>query len=381
MRIVAIGDIGVENEMIHIGDEAMFGALVAAVRSRGVEHITGISSNPAESSARYGIDAVLPLGFGADRAQNEARMRAALAPAPDERTRALVEAVRAADGVVIAGGGNITSLWPHHVFERATVAAIAAALGKPLVVTGQTIGPDLDAADAALVTALLDSARLVGVREPSSHALVTALGVTAPVEQTIDDASYLVDEPPARGDYCLVSLANHVGGADRDAVVREVAALLDGLDLPVRFLAHFGSLVPGDSRGDSLMHDRVIAAMHSPADVVTPTDSESAARLAREAAFVVSSRYHPVVFAVPAGVPALGIPVDGYTSVKLRGALGNFGQDGVLPVDELLAGRGAAVASGIWARREEIRDDAARHSVEKHAASSAWWDRVVAALG
>ncbi|CAN5156815.1 hypothetical protein BH09ACT5_BH09ACT5_17290 [soil metagenome] len=67
--------------------------------------------------------------------------------------------------------------------------------------------------------------------------------------------------------------------------------------------------------------------------------------------------------------------------MKLRGALGNFGQAGVLPVDELVAGRGAAVASGLWERREAIREDAARLSGERRAASSVWWDRVVAALG
>lgn len=379
MRIVAIGDIGVVDDMIHIGDEAMFGALVAAMRARGVEHVTGISSNPAESAARYGIGALQPFGFGPDRTANERLLRDVLT-APDARARAIVDAVRAADGVVVAGGGNMTSLWPHHVFERAALGAVAAAHGIPLVVTGQTIGPALDEDDAALVTALLSSARLVGLREPSSYELVSRLGVTSPFELTVDDASYLVDDDAPRGDYCLVSLANHVGAADRDAVVREVAALLDGLGMPVRFLAHFGSLLPGESRGDSVLHDRVIAAMGSPAVVVTPTDSEAATRLARAASLVVSSRYHPVVFAVPAGVPALAIPVDEYTGVKLRGALGNFGQDGLLPVGELVAGRGGAVASGLQASREAIRENAARVCIEKRAASADWWDRVAAAM-
>lgn len=388
MRIVAIGDIGVTDDIIHIGDEAMFGALVAAVRRRGVDHVTGISSSPAESAERYGIGAVEPIGFGRDRAANEERRGRVIRAARGEGTLdpadpalAVIEAVRAADGVIVAGGGNMTSLWSHHVFERATLGAIAAALGKPLVVTGQTIGPELDDADGALVAELLSSARLVGLREASSHALVERLGVTSRFEQTVDDASHLLDDEAARGDYCLVSLASHVGDADRDAVVRETAALLDGIGLPVRFLAHFGSLDPARSYGDSAMHDRVIAAMRSTATVITPTNPETAARLAREAAFVVSSRYHPVVFAVPAGVPVLGIPVDEYTGVKLRGALRNFGQDGVLPVEDLVAGRGAAVASRLWAKREPIRENAARLSEEKRAASADWWDRVVAALG
>ena len=96
---------------------------------------------------------------------------------------------------------------------------------------------------------------------------------------------------------------------------------------------------------------------------------------------VVSSRYHPVVFAVPAGVPTIGIPVDGYTGVKLSGALGNFGQNGLLGVDELLAGRGAALVKRLWADRDVIRSEAAVLAPSARAASSAWWDRIAAIFG
>ena len=120
MRIVAIGDIGVVDGMIHIGDEAMFGAMTDAVRSRGLVGVTGISSNPDESAARYGTDAVAPLGFGGDRAANEERLTGIL-DSDDERAVAVRNAVRDADGVVIAGGGNMTSLWPQHVYERAAL--------------------------------------------------------------------------------------------------------------------------------------------------------------------------------------------------------------------------------------------------------------------
>jgi polysaccharide pyruvyl transferase WcaK-like protein len=390
MRIVAIGDIGVRDDVIHIGDEAMFEALVDALRSRGVEHITGLSAQPGESALRYGIDAVQSIGFPLDRVASDDRMHRVIATAGGESgllededpAHAVILAVRDSDGVVIAGGGNMTSLWPHHIYERATLGALATAFGKPLVVTGQTIGPELGPDDRALVTALLSSARLVGVREASSLGLVDSLGIA--VEHTIDDASYLVSEQPTTREYTLVSLAGHVATADKDAVVTAAAELLDvvakhtGLDTV--FLPHFASLHSEQRIGDSLMHDRVIAAMTSPARLVTPTNSVDAARLAREASLVVSSRYHPVVFAVPAGVPTIGIPVDEYTGVKLRGALANFGQDGVLPVDDLLRGKGADVASRVWDRRAIIRADAAHLSGQRHAASVAWWDRVVEAL-
>ena len=90
---------------------------------------------------------------------------------------------------MIAGGGNLASTWPLHVYERAALAGIAARLGRPLVVSGQTLGPTLLGRDRELVGELLRSARLVGVRESSSHALAAELGVAARVG--VDDASFL----------------------------------------------------------------------------------------------------------------------------------------------------------------------------------------------
>ncbi len=390
-RIVIIGDIGVVDGMIHIGDEAMFEAAVDAMRERGITDITGVSSVPAESAARYGISAVSNIGWPASRPDREARLAAVVAAVDNpealddaDSAHAVIAAIRDSDGMLVAGGGNMSTLWPQHIFERTALGRIATALGKPLVVSGQTIGPELDDADSALVRDLLRSAELVGVREPSSFALCQRLDISD-VIQTIDDASFLVtDDVAGSADYCLVSVASHVGDATRSEVVVALAALLDGIaeltGLEIVFFAHFGPL-DGPSRGDAVMHDAIIAAMSSTARVVPPVDSVTGARLARGAAMVVSSRYHPVVFAVPAGVPTIGVPVDDYTGVKLRGALGNFGQEGVLPVDELLAGNGAELATRLWADRDVIRSEAALLAPRAHAASSAWWDRIATIFG
>lgn len=390
-RIVVIGDIGVVDEMIHIGDEAMFEAAVGAMRERGIHDITAISTAPGESASRYDISAVSTVGWPASRADREQRLSRVIAAVKDpsrlqtdDPAHAVIAAIRDSDGVAIAGGGNMSSLWPQHIFERSALGGIAAALDKPIVVSGQTLGPELDDADSALVRALLSSAEVVGLREPSSFALCERLGLTG-MTQTIDDASFLVDGAlPDSSDYCLVSVASHVGDADRAEVVAALAALLDDIvvetALEIVFLAHFGPLT-GPSRGDAVMHDAIIAAMASPARITAPTDSTTAAVLARGAAMVVSSRYHPVVFAVPAGVATIGVPVDDYTGVKLRGALGNFGQQGLLPVDQLLAGDGAALARRLWAERDTIRSGAALLAPSARAASAAWWDRVAAVFG
>ncbi len=400
MRIVAIGDVGLVDDMVHLGDEAMFEQLVTMLRLRGIDDIVGISANPSETASRYGISAVDRIGFAFTGADARARMtdrkaRVLRAAGGDPGALAaadpawgVIEAIRSSDAVAIAGGGNIASNWPLHIFERAAIGELAALLEKPLVVSGQTIGPELTAADAPLVTALLSSARLVGLREGASLALVTRLGVPAALlTHTVDDASFL-GEPTAAADQsttCVVSLSMHLGGAPRDAFIDRMAQLLDGIvattGLEIVFLAHFGSIHPGVSRGDSVLHDAVAAAMTSSrVRTVTPTTAGDAAMLARGASLVVTSRYHPAVFAVAGGVPTIGIPVDDYTTIKLTGALGNFGQIAILPVDEMLSGLGEGVVEATWNARGDIHSTGARRAEERRLDSEAWWDSVAAAL-
>jgi polysaccharide pyruvyl transferase WcaK-like protein len=399
-RIVAIGDVGLVDDMVHLGDEAMFEQLVTMLRRRGIDDFVGISSNPSETATRYGISAVDRIGFAFSGPDARARMidrraRVLRAAGGDPGALAVadtawgvIDAIRSSDAVAIAGGGNIASNWPLHIFERATIGELAALFGKPLVITGQTIGPELTAADAPLVTALLSSARLVGLRERASLALVTKLGAPATLlTHTVDDASFLgmpdaaVDDPTT----CVVSLSMHLGGAPRDAFVERMAELLDGIvattALEIVFLAHFGSIHPGVSRGDSVLHDEVAAAMMSSRlRTVTPTTAFDAAALARGAALVVTSRYHPAVFAVAGGVPTIGIPVDEYTTIKLTGALGNFGQSAILPVDELISGLGARLVAATWNARGDIHSTGVRLAEEKRLDSEDWWDAVAAAL-
>ena len=384
IRVVAIGDIGVSDGVIHIGDEAMFEALVTELRSRGVHEIVGISSNPADSRARYDIDAIDRIGFSGSRGQMANRMSAVLRAADGEpgaleagdSAWAVIAAIRSSDGVAIAGGGNLASTWPLHIFERATIAELARLFERPLVISGQTLGPELSEADRALVARMLASARLVGVREQSSFALAATLGVTATA--TIDDASFLGAFASTRP-YCLVTFSTHLGGIDPATFVDRAVELLDSIELEPVFLAHFGSTLDNRVVGDSILHERVRA--RTGGRVVVPTDAIAAATLAREASLVVTSRYHPAVFAVSSGVPTIGIPVDEYTRVKLSGALGNFGQAGILPMADLVNGAGPALAATVWAGRDSIRADSAPVIAENRAASTEWWNRVAREFG
>jgi len=363
VRIVVIGDIGVTDQVIHIGDEAMFEELVHQLTSRGAE-VTAISSNPTDTSSRYSVTAV-------DRQELDAG--------------GIAEVVRASDAVVIAGGGNLASNWPEHIRLRSTLGELAAQHSKPIVISGQTIGPWLTDQDADAVSELLGSAQLVGVREPASFDLALALGVDPRrLVSTIDDASFLAADaatPPA-APYCLVSLSLHTADIPRQRFASLMAALLDhvasttGLD--IRFLAHFGSTRPGVVMGDAAVHAEVAGLMSSPSSEVALTDASSAAAWARGAELVLTSRYHPAVFAVSAGVPTIGIHVDEYTRVKLTGALGNFGQSSVLAGSDLDAA--PELVSRVWSDRARIRAAGRTRAAVNRASSDEWWDRLWSAL-
>jgi len=401
VSIVAIGDIGVLDGMMHIGDEAMFEAFLDAARARGIRDVVAISANPAESAARYGIGAISRIGFTGTRAEMTERLAAVAAAAggtstlaADDPARAVIEAIGASSLVVVTGAGNIASNWPLHIFERAAIAEIARLAGVPFVVSGQTIGPSLNPDDAALVRQLLGSARLVGLRESASFELVRGLDIGHDaghdvghdaghdaIEQTVDDASFLdidsvvVSSPQT----CLVSFSTHVGDRDRSEFQDAAALLLDEvaeIGLEIVFHAHFGSLTDGPPRGDVVMHEAVASRMKAASRTEPTRAPRTSASLARGAALVVTSRYHPAVFAVGAGVPTIGIAVDDYTNVKLTGALGNLGQDGVLTADELLDGSGAAMLSRVWGDREQARARGLTLATERRRASERWWDRV-----
>lgn len=388
MHVLAVGDIGVADGMMHIGDEAMFEAAAGELRRRGLA-VVGVSSAPDESAERYGVGCVPRLGFaGLDRTASAARAGLLLAAARRERelpgedlASPALEALRGASGLLIAGGGNLASRWHAHVFERSTLVAMAAALGVPVVVSGQTFGPDLHGADERLVAGMVRAAALASVRETASLAL--ARGWRDDVRLTVDDASFL-EPAPGEGNNggLLVSLSGWFDHRPAETVEASIARAIDraaaATGATVRFHAHFGPLGdPAPSRGDAGLHERLRRRIAAPSEVVPTGSSREAVRLARGAAMLITGRYHPAVFAAPAGVPVLALAVDGYTRVKLTGALGHWGARPPLPIDALDADAGAAIAA-LHGGRAAIARAAADREPAHRQASAAWWDDVAA---
>ena len=401
MRLLILGDIG-SSVGFHAGDEAMAEAFVAEMAHRGEVSVTAMSGCVEDTKRRYGWNAVPRFGFGAlagSRTACEERLSAIEAAARgqadaipwDDSAWQVIDAISGADAIAVTGGGNLSSTWPEHIYERAALALLAGIFAKPFIVSGQTLGPYLLGRDGDLIAQLLNSARLVGVREADSLELLGRLGI--PREKSIlaiDDATYIAGAVPAWSapavPYIAATFAPFPGilGQDihHDLIVSLLQHSIATTDCDVVLIPHQGGSVDGDSTDDLAFHSEIAAAVGEGRVHQAPMmTSAEIAELTRGASLVISSRYHPIVFGLSGSVPSVGIGVDAYTSTKIKGAMANYG------LDSFHVGPGAfahgdaseAVASA-WAHSEAVRNYLDDANSLRRDDSETRWDSAYSAL-
>jgi polysaccharide pyruvyl transferase WcaK-like protein len=371
-RLLVIADVGGDDTR-HIGDEAMLEANLEGFRRLlPAVAFTVVSDAPRWTASRHGVDAVAPFGFPRDAgagAEREALLHRLLADARNgQGANATIDAVARADGVVMSGGGNISSTWPALLYERVALLQLARLLGKPVVVLGQTIGPSLAPEERRQVAEALSGAGFVGCRELPSAALALGLGV--PPERIWyqgDDALFLEESPgsvpplgPPRGPAIAVTIDPQIrasGEAVFGSLVRQLRELSETTGAPLLLVPHaFGGEsagVPSDLTEALVLVER----LGLPRTLVAAgLDASQAKQVAGQAALVISSRYHPIVFALAAGIPSLGIYGDEYCRIKLQGALAHAGlQRWTLTYDDVAEGKLLPSAMELWRARAEVR--------------------------
>lgn len=394
--IVLLGDVGTPNGAYHLGDEAMLEAALDALRSRGLTDVTVISSDAASSSERYAVPSIGRIGFaGLDDGAQVSRLGAVVATAVGERdllpptdpAHAVIAAVAASDGVVITGGGNLSVHWPEHILERLALARIAATFGRPVVMTGQMVGPQLDERTGSFVAELIATATLIGVRDAESRETVHRLVGDRPVALLPDDAAMLgADEDQLDGTAdgpVVATIAPWLGGLPMADVVSGIAAHLsimsDTAGQDVVFVPHVGTLGRADD-GDSALHQLIMDQLghgtHAPLE-----PAAVAAKRHRSASFTFSTRYHPVVFAASGGRPVIAAAVDDYTGTKLRGALSFVGaSDAFMPLGAVGTRAAQELVLDIWRSRERVKEVALTRAAEVARARDSWWDAVAGLL-
>src|SRR5207237_1519259 len=94
------------------------------------------SGDPVWTSNRYGVQALRTPVFRSGRQE--------IGDPAQWLGDEISKAVRDSDGVVISGGGNLCQTWPEKILERVVLIQYARELGRPVVVVGQPLSPDLE---------------------------------------------------------------------------------------------------------------------------------------------------------------------------------------------------------------------------------------------
>lgn len=353
--LLVVADVGAES--FHVGDEAMLEANLEVLRRH----------DPAVQ--------VTVIGRGA----------------------AGIEELAKADGFFLSGGGNLSSSWPDLLRQRIQLMCEARRRGLPIVTGGQTIGPGLSPVERTALAEALASAAHVGVRELPSAALALQMGVPADrLSYQPDDTFFFAGRPPTAEEapvrpdepFLAITLDPTFAATSSLAGLRSLAAQLARIaaeyGLHLAFLPHVGPLGrPGHEDGQAgaalcqILREKGTACTLLPVMPPAPT-----VWLTQQAALVVSSRYHPLVFGTAAAVPCFGIYRDTYTRIKLQGALAHVGMETwCLSAPAAEEGGLLTALRRLWSGRDEARAVMTRARATLEIQEARRWRRLLARLG
>lgn len=377
--VVLVADVG-GMEHYHVGDEAILTSNLAWWRAEFPDVAPVVLSEaPAFTGTLHGVKALreprLPAWCG-NRGFLELLRRCPgallrlhlplLRRRFPDAAQALAELGRARV-LHICGGGNLTSDYAALLRLRSFLAVAATALGVPVVVTGQQVGPRLRRADARGLRTWLPRASLVGVRDTGSAGECRALGVAAgKVQVTGDDAMVLEGglppdsfDPP-HGPLVGLCLHHHGSREDREASVERLAAALgpwlQTVEASLMLIPHVRSEVAHrcDVRFGRDVLQRCDAGLRTRLVECPAWRDIHVKAVTARCDFLVTTRFHGAVFGLSSGVPAFTLAQNDYTREKFRGLWdyfglpaegGSMGEEGHLP-DRLRAA---------WQRRGEQR--------------------------
>jgi polysaccharide pyruvyl transferase CsaB len=271
VRLLISGYYGAGN----LGDEAVLAGLLGALAATDVTPVVA-SLDPAATTSAHAVAAV-------------------------HRYHGLPMALWRADAVVSGGGGllqDVTSA--RSLGYYLGVLRLARALGKPVAVFGQSLGP-LSPAGGVRVRRALAGVPL-GLRDAPSLALAARLGLAA---RPVADPALLVDRPPAdagpqaAGALVLIPRSGYPAiGAVLEELGRRHLAAGGRVRVALVHPAHDGA----EGR-------RLLGALGAAESVTAATVGGLVAALAGSHA-VVSGRLHGLVLGAVAGAPVAGLAYD-----------------------------------------------------------------------
>ena len=333
-KIFLLGAYGQHN----LGDDALLEVFLAQLSD---SQLVVKSASPSDTQRRYGVEAVAAYG-------RWPRLR---------RPRALWGA-----GAIVFGGGSLLKELEGGALVRlAYFVRILALLlfgklfGRPTAMLGVGIGPLGRPLGRQLARLAANLADLICVRDAASYSLLRSIGVRRPVYLAADPICMLaggVRPPPqAHADRPLVAVIPHysLGAEHIDALAAACDHLAETYAARIQLIAFQTGY---RARFDDMAAARAIQARmrHAEAaEVLAPSTPSSAVDLLGQAAMVVSTRLHGLIFAATRGVPVVALDYE----VKVGSFMAEIGQSWAnMALPDLAAGRLPALLDAAWARRD-----------------------------
>ena len=259
------------------------------------------------------------------------------------------------DALHVAGGGNLTDTFPGAVFRRGSVLLAFAEQKKPIILTGQQLGPFKSWLCRAALARILRKARFLGLREAGDslkfcreagldEKAIEVMGDDSLGLPPTDDASTckLLSRYSVRpGEFLAANLRLSHYSAEHAAHMEKIAALIVHVarqfQLPVLIVPT--AMNPSDS--DVISGKRLLEATQGGRVSVMEENGLTPALvkgLIGKAFGAIGNSYHFCTFALSQGVPAICLYDGKYYSQKARG-LCDFWQDNRL---------------GLWLRNVDI---------------------------
>lgn len=311
----------------HVGDEAMAEVAIDRLKALvGAENLILGCASPEKVPTTYGIRA-----FSFYHTPSK-EFKALLFKKPLSFFKAIftnIYQVIKCDKVVICGGGNMTSEWPGVLEARLRLLKVANFFKKDVYFVSQTVGPFTNN-HRKQVDAIYAPAKWIGVRDKNfSHTQVSHK-----VSFALDDACFLEkkhneytkDISNKNTNYACVAMRKFGPMSDDDT--RKIGSCIQQViskdSLNTVFIPHHA---PEGTEGDiKLINSIEDLWEENTLHIVNPIPLASSLKaLTADSEYVISMRYHQLIFALSIGVPCIGIYVNEYTKAKLTGSFESLG--------------------------------------------------------
>ena len=265
----------------------------------------------------------------------------------NEQGQKLLNNLKSADLLFNVGGGNLNSVFRSEFHAKCFTHQICKIFGCPVILSGQTIGPFNNWIDKKLARFTLNKVEVITLRDITSKNVLKDTGIVKPIiKETADDAMLL---PCATHEEIkTVFLNEKIDGNERPLIGINMLGLGYFSDTKLnkakQILAQVSDYLISKYNAETVfipMHyvkgASDIAAM---SEVLGLMEHKDKARIIMneyddkilkgiigKMDLVIGLRYHFIVFATTMCVPSIGIYLDQYYSMKIKGILELMGQE------------------------------------------------------